>query len=132
MKFLDFHPLPVTILYGTLSILITLCLALNVSLHRLRNRVRVTDAVAPELLRKIRAHGNSAEYLAATILLLAFLELQQAPTFWLHVFGGVIVLTRLVHSMGMLMRSRVTMVSAATTYTVSFFMGIWALVLRLR
>jgi uncharacterized membrane protein YecN with MAPEG domain len=132
MKFLDFHPLPVTILYGTLSILITLCLALNVSLHRLRNRVRVTDAIAPEMIRKVRAHGNSAEYLAVTIFLLAFLELQQAPAFWLHVLGGVLVLARLVHAMAMLMRSRATMFSAATTYTVSFFMAIWSLVLRLR
>jgi uncharacterized membrane protein YecN with MAPEG domain len=136
MRFLDIHPLQITILYGTLNVLITLCLALNVSLHRLRKRTFAGDPVQPELHRKIRAHGNSAEYLAATTFLLAFLELQQAPAFWLHVFGGVIVLTRIVHSMAMLMvqagRSRVRMFSATVTYVASFFMAIWSLVLRLR
>jgi uncharacterized membrane protein YecN with MAPEG domain len=136
MKFLDIHPLQITILYGTLNVLITLCLALNVSLHRLGHRTFAGDPVPPELQRKIRAHGNSVEYLAATTFLLAFLELQQAPAFWLHVFGGIIVLTRLVHSMAMLLvgvgRSRVRMFSATVTYLTSIFMAVWSLVLRLR
>jgi uncharacterized protein len=124
--------LPVTILYGSLTILVTLLLALNVSMHRLRHRVFIADAVPADLHRKIRAHGNSTEWLAATLLLLAFLELQHAPWVWLHVFGGALLIARICHSVFMLSRSRFTTYSATMTYFLSFTMAFWALYLRLR
>ena len=124
--------LPVTILYGSLSILITLSLALNTSLHRVRHRLFVSDPVPDHLHRKIRAHGNSVEYLAVSIFLLAFLELQGVSSLWLHVCGGIIVLARLGHSLAMLTRSRLGTITASITYAVSFVMVIWSLILRLR
>jgi uncharacterized membrane protein YecN with MAPEG domain len=129
---INLQPLPATVLYGSLSILVTLLLALNVSLHRMQHHVAAGDAPTDPLHRKIRAHGNSVEYLAVSIFLLAFLELQRAPELWLHVCGGVLVVTRVIHSMGMLARSRLTMLTATVSYTVSFAMVVWALVLRLR
>ena len=124
--------LPVTILYGSLSVLVTLFLAVNISLHRMRHRVFVADALPQELHRKVRAHGNSAEYLAVTVFLLAFLELQHVDTFWLHVCGGIVVVSRVVHSLSMLFKLRVSTISATVTYAVSFFMAFWSLFLRLR
>jgi len=81
---------------------------------------------------KVRAHGNSAEYLAVTVFLLAFLELQHVDTFWLHVCGGIVVASRVVHSLSMLFKLRVSTISATVTYAVSFFMAFWSLYLRLR
>ena len=124
--------LPVTILYGTLSILVTLLLALNTSLYRMRHRVFVGMPVPDPLHRRVRAHGNSAEWLAATTLLLAFLELQRAPSLWLHLFGGGMLLARLFHSGFMLARSRLSVWSATAMYILAFAMGLWSAWLRLR
>lgn len=132
MNFLE--ALPVTVLYGTLNALLTVLLALNVSLHRVKGRVFLTDQAPPELQRKIRAHGNSVEYFAVTTFLLAFLELQHVPSFWLHVCGGVVLLARIIHSLAMMTKSGlgVRRVSASTTYAVSLVMAFWSLYLRLR
>ncbi len=123
--------LPVTILYGSLNILVTLTLALNVSLLRLRRGVFVGKPVPDDLNRAVRAHGNSAEWLAATTLLLAFLELQGTPSLALHVFGGATILARLFHTTFMLARSRLTVASATVMYTIAFAMAFWSLWLRL-
>jgi uncharacterized membrane protein YecN with MAPEG domain len=129
-----FDALPVTILYGSLNALLALGLALNVSLHRVRGRVFLTDQPPPELHRKVRAHGNAIEYFAVTTFLLAFLELQRVPSFWLHICGGLVLLARIVHSFAMLAKSGlgVRRLSASTTYAVSFVMALWSLYLRLR
>jgi uncharacterized membrane protein YecN with MAPEG domain len=124
--------LPVTILYGSLSILVTVLLALNISLHRMRVKTYVSEGVPDALRRKIRAHGNSVEWLAVTIFLLAFLELQGVPSLWLHILGGAVVIARILHSFSMLTGSRLTMVSATVTYVLSVTMAVWSLSLRLR
>ena len=124
--------LPVTILYGTLSVLVTLSLALNISLRRLWFGVFVGQAVPDNLHRAVRAHGNSAEWLAATTFLLAFLELQHAPPYWLHVLGGGTLAARVAHSAFMLAKKRWTVWSATVMYTLAFAMAFWALGLRLR
>ena len=132
MSFLD--ALPVTVLYGTLNALLVVALALNISLHRVKGRVFLTDQAPPELHRKIRAHGNSVEYFAVTTFLLAFLELQHAPSFWLHICGGIVLVARIVHSLAMLTKSglNVRRVSASSTYAIAIVMGFWSLYLRLR
>jgi uncharacterized protein len=123
--------LPVTILYGSLSILVTLLLATYVSLHRMSARTYVTPAVPDDLHRKVRAHGNATEYLAAMIFLLAFLELQGVPPMTLHILGGLTLLSRIAHSIFMLTKSKGTMIAATATYILGFTMTLWALVLRL-
>jgi uncharacterized protein len=124
--------LPVTILYGSLSIAVTILLALNVSLHRMQHKVKAGDPIPDGLFRKVRAHGNSVEWLAVTVFLLAFLELQGVPSTWLHLFGGAVVAVRILHSLFMLARSRLTMISATVTYVLSIWMAVMALVIRLR
>lgn len=124
--------LPVTILYGSLSIAVTILLALNVSLHRMRHKVLAGDPVPDGLFRKVRAHGNSAEWLAVMVLLLAFLELQGVSSSALHLLGGAMVIARVFHSLFMLARTRLTMISATVSYVLSIWMVVWALVLRLR
>src|SRR5256885_12366953 len=123
--------LPVTTLYGTLTILVTLLLAANISLYRLRHRVWLGVEVPKNLQRMVRAHGNSAEWLAPMVLLLFFLELQHAPAPALHWLGGGAVATRIAHAAFMLTRSRGTVFSATLLYLLAFVMALWALWLRL-
>lgn len=129
--------LPVTILYGTLLCLVTLSLAANVSLYRLYKGIFLGMEVPRQLHRFIRAHGNSAEWLAAMVLPLAFLELQGASPFWLHLAGGSLLLTRALHAAFMLSGVRVggifaSTLSATAMYAASFATALAALWLRLR
>src|SRR4051794_6672557 len=106
--------LPGTILYGTLLCLITLLLAVNISLYRLYEGIFIGAEVPKRLHRFIRAHGNSAEWLAAVVLPLGFLELQGAPPFWVHLAGGSLLLTRVLHSAFMLSGLRIGRIFVST------------------
>jgi uncharacterized membrane protein YecN with MAPEG domain len=125
--------LPLTILYGTLLIIVTLALALGTSLYRLRTGILLTTKEMPgSLYRMVRAHGNSAEWLAVCIFLLAFLELQGAKPQVINGAGALLVLARVGHSLNMLVKGRFGAFTAGTTYAVTIAMAIWALQLRLR
>ena len=124
--------IPVTILYGSISALVTLALAANVSLYRVWFHVWLGKPIPDTLHLRVRAHGNAAEWFAPTILALAFLELQHAPSFWLHMLGGGMLATRLFHATFMLLRKRLSVASATVMYTLGFVTAGWALFLRLR
>ncbi len=129
--------LHVTILYGTLLCLVTLLLAVNISLHRLYKGVYIGMDVPKTLLRSIRAHGNSAEWLAAVVFPLGFLELQGASPFWVHMAGGSLLATRVLHAAFMLSGLRIGKVFASTLsatamYAAAFATALGALWLRLR
>jgi uncharacterized protein len=124
-------PIPVTVLYGTLLALVTLALAANVSLRRLSSGALLGAKQPDSLHRPIRAHGNSAEWLAATVLPLAFLELQGASWGALHVLGGGLLLARVCHAAFMLAGTRLTVWSATVLYGFAFVTAGWALWLRL-
>ena len=52
------------------------------------------DAV---LLRRIRGHGNFAEYVPFLLVAMAILELGHLPVAWLHGIGATLVVARLLH-----------------------------------
>ena len=49
------------------------------------------------LLRRMRAHGNFAEYVPFILLMLGFLELSHFPAWLLHVLGLTLLIARLLH-----------------------------------
>ena len=48
--------------------------------------------------RRIRVHGNFAEYVPLALLLLLFMELQAQSRFLVHVLCIVLIAARLVHA----------------------------------
>jgi uncharacterized membrane protein YecN with MAPEG domain len=125
--------LPLTILYGTLLIIVTLALAVGTSMYRLRAGILVSSKEMPGGLYRVhRAHGNSAEWLAVCIFLLGFLELQGASSQILNGAGALLVLARVGHSINMLVKGRLGPITAGTLYAVTIAMAFWALYLRLR
>ena len=80
--------IPVTLLYGGLSVLLVTLLGVNVS--RLRGTaVGVYTPLPAGLVRAVRAHGNAAEWVPLGIFLLLLLELSAAGSrFTLHLLGG--------------------------------------------
>ncbi|MBD2435931.1 MAPEG family protein [Nostoc sp. FACHB-110] len=54
------------------------------------------------LQRKVRAHGNFAEYVPQALLFLLALELMQVPTWLLWLLGGSLTLARIAHAWGLI------------------------------
>jgi uncharacterized protein len=116
-------PVPITLLYGGLTALLVTLLGANVSRLRLVLKAGPRD-VPPELVRPVRAHGNSAEWAALGLLLLLVLELSHAAgSAVLHLFGGLFLLGRALHAYGLYARSPLHMVGATINYLVLLAMS---------
>ena len=91
----------VTGIYAALGALLLLVLAVRISLARRAARVGIGDGGNHELVKRIRAHANAAEYLPIALLLLLLLDLGQTPPLWLHVFGVALIVGRVLHAIGL-------------------------------
>jgi len=90
----------ISALYIGISALLLMGLSLRVSLMRLRSGVSIGDGDNPRLARAIRLQANFTEYAPMVMLLVLALELQGAPVWMLHGFGGAFLLGRGMHAYG--------------------------------
>lgn len=91
----------ITPLYASILALIYLVLAVHVSRLRRARKIGVGSGQVPELQLAMRVHGNFNEYVPLAILLLLFLELNGVAAIWLHAFGGLLVIARILHAAGL-------------------------------
>ncbi|MGA9341623.1 MAG: MAPEG family protein [Rhodanobacteraceae bacterium] len=91
----------ITGIYAALGALLLLVLAIRVTLHRRRLQIGIGDNGDDVLARCIRAHANSVEYLPIALLLLLLLEWNQTLPWLLHLFGIVLILSRIAHAFGL-------------------------------
>ncbi len=91
----------ITLLYAGLLGLLFLLLSFWVVKRRAQFKVMIGEGEAPELLAAIRTHGNFAEYVPLTLLLMALCELAGAGGLWLHLGGGMLLAGRVLHAIGM-------------------------------
>ncbi|MBN8727513.1 MAG: MAPEG family protein [Xanthomonadales bacterium] len=91
----------ITAIYVALSVLLVLVLAARVSLGRYRARVGLGSGGDEDLLRRIRVHANALENLPLALLLLLMLDLAELQPLWLHLFGIVLILGRILHAIGL-------------------------------
>ncbi|MFQ2221260.1 MAPEG family protein [Aeromonas enteropelogenes] len=91
----------ITLLYAGLLGLLFLLLSFWVVKRRAQFKVMIGEGEAPELLAAIRTHGNFAEYVPLTLLLMALCELAGAGALWLHLGGGMLLAGRVLHAIGM-------------------------------
>lgn len=89
--------LPITLLYAALLGAWFLVLTVRVILSRRSAGVSLGSGEDRALERRIRAHGNFAEYVPIALLFMALLEINAAPVWLLHVLGGLLVAGRLLH-----------------------------------
>ncbi|GGB53498.1 membrane protein [Roseibium aquae] len=84
------------------GLLALLYLFLSVRVIRLRGqeRISLSDAGNAEMQRRIRVHGNFAEYTPFALVLLLLLELQGAPWWYLAVLGLMLLAGRSLHAYG--------------------------------
>ncbi len=86
----------VTPMYAGLLSLLYLVLSYRVTQAR-GHGVSLGDGGDPVLLRRIRGHGNFAEYVPLILLMIGLLELGNFPAYVLHVLGLTLLIARLLH-----------------------------------
>ena len=91
----------ITLLFASLHALLMLLLLARISRHRHGHRIGLGDGGDAELGRKIRVHGNFVEHVPFALLLLALLELSGLQPSWLWIFGGALLLGRVMHALGL-------------------------------
>ena len=94
----------ITAFYLGILALIYAVLALRVAGLRRNNRVLFGDAENATLRTAIRVHANFIEYVPITSLLVALLEMSGASATRVHVLMGALLLSRLLHPLGMAAR----------------------------
>ena len=90
-----------TALYAGLLGLLLVALSYRVAQRRIRFRVGVGAGDQPELERAIRVQANFTEYVPLALILLALYEAGGAPGWALHGAGTVLVVSRLLHAVGL-------------------------------
>jgi hypothetical protein len=93
--------LKITLLFASLHALLMLALAARVVLHRRSAKIGIGDGGDKALARKIRAHANFIEYVPVALILLALLELAGLAALWLWIFGGGLLVARVLHAIGL-------------------------------
>lgn len=96
MQFLGF-----TGFYSALLGILFIGLAINIIKLRLKHRVGIGDGDNEALAKAIRVHGNFAEYVPLALILFACYELSGASEVMLHLLGGLLVVGRILHVIGL-------------------------------
>ena len=90
--------LDISALYIGVAALLYIGLAARIVTQRHASKTALGDGGDKELQKRIRAHGNFSEYAPLLLLMLAAIELQGAPAFAIHIFGILIIASRMAHA----------------------------------
>lgn len=127
-------PLIAALTAGVLIMLQT-ALMLNVGLYRGAKTIGIGDGDDPDLLRRIRRHGNLAENAALIVVGIALAEISGASTTFVLSVAAIFVVGRLFHAMsfaslagshlieGSKLFPAMRMVGAMSTAGVGFMLG---------
>lgn len=100
-------PPVITALYAALNAILNVALAYRVT--RLRHSAGTSHGTGDDpkspLQLGIRAHGNNAEYVPLAIVMLLVTELCGGEAMWLHILGGTLLLARILHPIGLPLKS---------------------------
>jgi uncharacterized membrane protein YecN with MAPEG domain len=86
----------VTPLYAGLLAFLFLVLSWRVIQFRQRG-IPLGDGGDAKMVRRIRGHGNFAEYVPLILLMMGFLEIGGTSAYALHGLGFVLLVSRLLH-----------------------------------
>jgi len=90
----------VTSVYAALLALLYLALSAWVSAGRTRLKVMLGDGGDANLLARIRAHANFAEYVPLILILVALLEGRRTSIYIIHALLFTLLVARLAHPIG--------------------------------
>jgi uncharacterized protein len=86
--------------YAAILVLIFVVLSVRVVQMRASAKIGIGTGNNPAMERRIRVHGNFAEYVPLALLLLTFMEIQSQPRYVIHILCVALVAARIVHAVG--------------------------------
>ena len=93
--------MPITPLLAAIFALIYVALSIAVIRLRLGNRISLGHKDNRKLETTIRAHANFVEYVPLALLVFGFIERLTFNSFFVLIAGGVLLIARLMHVVGM-------------------------------
>jgi len=87
-------------IYAAILGLVFVFLSVRVIRMRQLNQIALGYGEDHLLIRAARVHGNFAEYVPLSLLLIYFLEISTAPSGLVHGLGIVLVISRGIHAYG--------------------------------
>ncbi|MDX2158608.1 MAG: MAPEG family protein [Hyphomicrobiaceae bacterium] len=93
--------MPITAVYASLLAVLFVVLSLRVILVRRGARVSLGDGGDDELLRRMRVHGNFAEYVPLALVLMGLAESLKLEPLILHGLGLTLLAARICHAVGL-------------------------------
>lgn len=94
-------PIAAAAVYTGVNILILFYLSFRVVGRRRSAKISLGTGGDADLETRVRAHGNAAEYIPATLLGLFIAASLGAPLWAVHAIGGVFTLGRVLHGIGL-------------------------------
>jgi uncharacterized membrane protein YecN with MAPEG domain len=91
----------ITLLFASLHVLLMIVLLARVVRRRRDLKVGIGDGGDELLARRIRVHANFTENVPIALALMALLELSGLLAPWLWSLGGVLLIARVLHSIGL-------------------------------
>ena len=93
--------LPITLTVAGLAALLNIWLMIRVGQVRTSEGVFVGDGGNEKVTRRMRAQSNFIECAPFVIILIGLIELSQGSPIWLWLVGGLFLLGRVGHGIGM-------------------------------
>ncbi len=90
----------VTALYAGIFALIQVFLTFRVIAKRMHHNISIGYGDNEDLLRHIRAHGNFVETIPMALFMMFLLETSGLEFTFLHVLGGTLLASRVLHVVG--------------------------------
>jgi uncharacterized membrane protein YecN with MAPEG domain len=88
-------------LYIALSLLLNPALVLQIGLQRQKKMINLGDGGDPDMLARIRAHGNFIEVAPLALIGLIGVAMLNGSPIALHLFGAIYFIGRILHVLGM-------------------------------
>jgi uncharacterized protein len=121
--------------YAAILVLIFVFLSARVIQMRGSAKIGLGHGDNPAMERRIRAHGNFAEYVPLALLLLTFMEMQKHSIYIIHILCIILLLARIIHAIGVTPvdeKLPMRVAGAAGTFLVLVIASIFLLVNGLR
>lgn len=127
-------PVPVTLVTAAAAVFVNIWLGSRIAKFRHEFKVSVGDGGQEPLLRRMRAQANFIENAPFFLILQGGLELSGAQRVGLAVIGGVFILSRISHAIGMdaADQRRWRMAGMMGTTIAILVLALWALVCAAR
>lgn len=88
-------------LYVALSLLLNPLLMFRIGLVRQKKKISLGDGGDPDMLARVRTHGNFVEVAPLILIGLIAIAMMNGSAIMLHLFGAVYIIGRILHFLGM-------------------------------